>query len=297
MNPSTKKSVPTTAPTESGSESVQSIPVHCSHIRLAEVKTLVANPRNPNKHSPEQVALLAKIIKHQGWRSPITISNRSGFVVTGHGRLQAAILLGEQFVPVDSQDFKSDEDEIAHLIADNRLAELADADNSMISDLIKELGDTDFDMDLTGFDSKSLEALEELMVEANEKPKQDDIDSLYTNKIVAPIYEPKGEQPLIEDLIDRSKTEELMQEIQSAKLPKEIAEFLRFAAERHTKFNFRNIAEFYCHADKPTQDLMEKSALIIIDFEKAIENGFVHLTEKLGALADQENEEDDDNGE
>jgi ParB-like chromosome segregation protein Spo0J len=170
MNPSTKKSVPTTATTESGGKSVQSIPVHCSHIRLAEVKTLLANPRNPNKHSPEQVALLAKIIKHQGWRSPITISNRSGFVVVGHGRLQAAILLGEQFVPVDSQDFKSDEDEIAHLIADNRLAELADADTSMISDLIKELGDTDFDMDLTGFNMTELEEL----ISSNETPDEAD---------------------------------------------------------------------------------------------------------------------------
>ena len=87
--------------------------------------------------------------------------------MAGHGRLQAAILLGEKFVPVDTQDFETDEDEIAHLLADNRLAELAEADTSMISDLIKELGDIDFDMDLTGFDSKSLDAL------INESSKDD----------------------------------------------------------------------------------------------------------------------------
>jgi len=138
--------------------------VHCSHAQLVDVTELVANPRNPNKHSDKQVALLAKIIRHQGWRSPITVSNRSGFVVTGHGRLQAAILLGEQLVPVDRQDFASEADEWAHLVADNRIAELADADKSMIADLLKELDAAGLDMDLTGFD---MDALDELLAETN----------------------------------------------------------------------------------------------------------------------------------
>jgi hypothetical protein len=141
--------------------------VHCSHAQLVDVTELVANPRNPNKHSDKQVALLAKIIRHQGWRSPITVSNRSGFVVTGHGRLQAAILLGEQLVPVDRQDFASEADEWAHLVADNRIAELADADQGMIADLLGELDAGGLDMDLTGFD---MDALKELM----EAPQQPD---------------------------------------------------------------------------------------------------------------------------
>ena len=133
--------------------------VHCSHAQLVDVTELVANPRNPNKHSDKQVALLAKIIRHQGWRSPITVSNRSGFVVTGHGRLQAAILLGEQLVPVDRQDFASEADEWAHLVADNRIAELADADKSMIADLLKDLDSGGLDMDLTGFDEDAFAAI------------------------------------------------------------------------------------------------------------------------------------------
>jgi hypothetical protein len=92
-------------------------------------------------------------------------------------------------------------------------------------------------------------------------------------------------------MIDREKTKQLIAEIDAAGLPKEVAEFMRFAAERHTVFNFRQIAEFYCHADAKVQGLMEKSALVIIDFNKAIENGFVHLTERLGQLADQEEED------
>jgi len=155
------KPKPTTAST---------IPIHCSYARLADVTSLVANPRNPNKHSDKQVALLAKVIRHQGWRAPITVSKRSGFIVTGHGRLAAALLLQVEQVPIDEQDFATEADEWAHLVADNRIAELADADQGMIADLLGELDAGGMDMDLTGFDN---EDLEELMMEAAppEKPE------------------------------------------------------------------------------------------------------------------------------
>ena len=142
------------------------IPVHCSYARLADVTTLIPNPRNPNKHSDKQVALLAKVIRHQGWRAPITVSRRSGFIVTGHGRLAAALLLQVEQVPIDEQDFATEADEWAHLVADNRLAELADADRSMIADLLKDLdAEGVIDMDLTGFD---MDALDELMSELSQ---------------------------------------------------------------------------------------------------------------------------------
>ena len=133
------------------------IPVHCAHARLADVTTLVANPRNPNKHGDAQVALLAKIIRHQGWRAPITISKRSGFIVTGHGRLQAALLLQVEQVPIDEQDFATEADEWAHLAADNRIAELAETDGAMLKDLLGDLDTGAFDMDLTAFDASELE--------------------------------------------------------------------------------------------------------------------------------------------
>jgi hypothetical protein len=142
------------------------IPVHCSYARLADVTSLIPNPRNPNKHSDKQVALLAKVIRHQGWRAPITISKRSGFIVTGHGRLAAALLLQVEQVPIDEQDFATEADEWAHLVADNRLAELADADRSMIADLLKGLDEEgEVDMDITGFD---MDALDELMSELSQ---------------------------------------------------------------------------------------------------------------------------------
>lgn len=156
-----------------------SIVVHCSYEKIANVKDLVPNPRNPNKHGDKQIALLAKIIKHQGWRSPITISNRSGFIVAGHGRLQAAKLLKVEEVPVDYQDFASDADELAHISADNRLAELAEIDAKILGDIVKELSlDSNFDVQLTGFDSDEIESLTSLaFVQASGNPEWDSVFS------------------------------------------------------------------------------------------------------------------------
>jgi hypothetical protein len=109
--------------------------IHCAYTELADPETLVPNPRNPNQHPKKQIELLAKIIQSQGWRAPVTVSNRSGFVVRGHGRLQAALLLGCQ-VPVDRQDYATEAEEWADLIADNRIAELAEIDDDVLANRI-----------------------------------------------------------------------------------------------------------------------------------------------------------------
>jgi uncharacterized protein DUF4417/ParB-like nuclease family protein len=140
-------------------EAASGIPVHCACDRLVDVTELVPNPRNPNKHGDKQIKLLAKIIRHQGWRAPIVVSNQSGFIVTGHGRYQAARLLNVEQAPVNYQDFKTPADEYAHLVADNRIAELAELDNEPLRDLLNELSHKDFDLELTGFDGKFLEKL------------------------------------------------------------------------------------------------------------------------------------------
>ena len=281
----TKAKTETVASNKRDVADIGGIPVYCRYDEAVDIEKVTGHPRNPNKHGDEQIALLAKIIKASGWRNPICVSNRSGFVIKGHGRLMAARVLGVTHVPVEYQDYATEAEEYQDMIADNRIAELAERDMSIIKDLLEELDTGANDMDLTGY----VEAeIERLMLQEHQEE-----DNKYTNKIVTPVYEPKGECPPVKDLFDRDKTARLIAEIDAAGLPDEVANFMRLAAERHTVFNFRQIAEFYCHADAKLQDLMEKSGLVIIDFKKAIEYGFVHLTEKLGELADLEEGEED----
>jgi hypothetical protein len=137
------------------------IPIHCAHTTLADPATLRPNPANPNRHSAHQIQLLAAIIQEQGWRAPITVSKRSGLVVRGHGRLEAAILIGCERVPVDEQAYDSDAAEMADLLADNRLAELAEIDEGDLRSIIERIreSDPDFDVELTGFSEADLEKL------------------------------------------------------------------------------------------------------------------------------------------
>ena len=143
---------------------INGIPVFCSFTDILPIEKAVPNPRNPNKHPDSQIELLAKIIKGQGWRTSITVSRRSGYIVRGHARWKAANLLGLESVPVDYQDYGTEAQEWADLIADNRVAELANIDFPMLKDLLTEIDTGEIDMDLTGFTAP---ALEELMTQYN----------------------------------------------------------------------------------------------------------------------------------
>lgn len=250
--------------------------VHCLFTEMRRLEDIHPNPRNPNQHPDEQIELLAAIIKGQGWRQPITVSTRSELVVRGHARLEAAQLLQLPAAPVELQDYDSDELEWADLVADNRIAELAEINRSMLKDVLQEIDTGAISMDLTGFQAADLELLMTAAQPA-EFP--------YSKNIEAPIYEPQAEEPPeVEALFDASKTDQLVEEIRAAGLRPDVEAFLTAAAARHTIFNFRNIADFYAHAEPHIQRLMESSALVIIDFHQAIEKGFVKLTE---AIAEQ----------
>ena len=135
------------------------IEVWCSFDKLVPVGELKPNPRNPNTHPQRQIELLAKNIRYFGWRQTITVSNLTGLIVSGHGRLMAAKHLGVSVVPVDYQDFASESDELAVLVADNRLAELAAVDLNELEKIASEWKAVDFDTILAGFEPADLEGL------------------------------------------------------------------------------------------------------------------------------------------
>lgn len=135
------------------------IPVFCAYDELVDIGKVIPNPKNPNQHPKAQIELLAKIIKAQGWRQAITVSTRSGLIVKGHGRLEAAIILGTDKVPVDFQNYATEAEEIADLTADNRLAELAEMNNTMLADILAEFDTGEMPLDLTGYTEADLEGI------------------------------------------------------------------------------------------------------------------------------------------
>ena len=133
--------------------------IHCACTELVAIEAVTPNPRNPNTHPKGQIELLAKIIAAQGWRNPVVVSDRSGFVIKGHGRLAAAKVLKASHVPVDRQHYDSEAQEWADMIADNRIAELAEIDTTLLKDLIGDMDTGAIDLALTGYTQEEIEQL------------------------------------------------------------------------------------------------------------------------------------------
>lgn len=119
---------------------------------MVEVDKLIEHPRNPNTHPDNQIKILSKTIKLVGFRRPIVVSNRSGFVIAGHGRIKAARNLGMGKVPVDFQNYKNEAEEFADLLADNRIPELSKTDNAILGEVLFDLQELDFNIADIGFD-------------------------------------------------------------------------------------------------------------------------------------------------
>ena len=153
------------------------VPVFCAHDAIVDVAKLVPNPKNPNQHPDSQIQLLGRIIRQTGWRQPITVSKRSGFIVKGHGRLSAALLEGMKEAPVDYQNYTTEAEEYADLVADNRIAELAETDNRLLADIFAEIDTGEIPMELTGYTEDEVESLVTALSEAlhNDLHEPDDI--------------------------------------------------------------------------------------------------------------------------
>lgn len=151
-------------------------------------------------------------------------------------------------------------------------------DDVRINDLIAV---SDGDMSMFGFEEGETDFADEIE------------DNTYTMKTNIPQYEITGECPTIAEMLDKEKSKELIAEIEKAEgITEEERQFLKDAAGRHNVFNYRNIAEYYAHATPEMQRLMEKSALVIIDVDNAIANGYASLfADVLDTMEDEDNAE------
>ncbi len=171
------------------------IDVHFDSWEAVRVEDLKPYPRNNRAHGDEQVTLLAKNIRANGWRWPITVSKSSGYIIAGHGRLQAARLLGVESVPVVVQDFADPREEEAFRIADNRVPELAEVQMNVIKDLLEELDTGDFDMDLTAYTEAERERLmTQFHVEETDAPELKDGDRSPFRQVTFTLHDEQFEE-------------------------------------------------------------------------------------------------------
>ena len=246
-------------------------------IEYVDINSIKPYKNNAKLHPEEQIEQIKKSIEQFGMDDPIGIWKDE--IVEGHGRLLACKELGFDKVPIIRLDHLTDEERKAYTLAHNKLTMNSDFDFEILNEELMNF--ETIDMSDFGF---------ELDFDIDEAEEENP----YTTKINIPQYEIKGEEPSLDELIDQNKTAELIKEIQASNVADEQKEFLLKAAQRHLGFNYSKIAEYYAHQDKEMQELMEKSALVIIDYDDAIKNGYTELKKEIDLIAEDEIEEEYD---
>lgn len=198
-------------------------------------------------------------IRQCGNVDPIEV-DENNVILSGHTRLKALKALDYTEVQVLRITGLTDEQKRKYRILANKTAEKAEWD---FEKLELELDGLDFEGFDFGFDEKIQDTSEE-----------------YTNKIDIPQYEPSGQKYEPHDLYNSEKTNNLIKEIKDSDIPNAVKEFLILSAYRHVVFYYKRIADFYALSSPKIQRLMEKSALVIIDYENAIKNGYVTLDDE-----------------
>lgn len=137
---------------------------------IVDVKDLIPYARNARTHSEEQVAQIAASIKEFGFLAPVVISG-DNTILCGHGRFYAAQKLGLEKIPCVREEYLTETQRRAYIIADNKLSLNAGWDNEMLAIELSDLQGADFDVSLTGFEEQEIA---DLFAEGGETDVKDD---------------------------------------------------------------------------------------------------------------------------
>jgi hypothetical protein len=238
----------------------------CREKAMIEIKF---DKRNYRKHNDRNKDLIRKSLNECGAGRSIVVDN-NGEIIAGNGIYEQAKELGiktriietdgSELVVVKRTDLSTD---------DEKRKQLAIMDNSTSDS-------SEFDLELLKVDF-DIPILQDMGIDITEEKE----DNTYTTTVNIPQYDVTGEDVSLNDLYDDSKQKALVEEIEQSGLSDEEKEFMKYASYRHIVFNYKNIAEFYAKASPECQKLMENSALVIIDYEDAIKNGYTTLNAKI----------------
>ena len=256
-------------------------------IEYKDINDLIPYVNNARTHSEEQINQIALSIKEFGFTNPVLIDKNDG-LIAGHGRVMGAKKLGLKEVPTITLDNLTEAQKKAYIIADNKIALNAGWDEELLKIELQSLQEMDFDLSLTGFSDEELKDfdlnIEDEMIINDDPP--------YSQKVEIPTYEPDGEKPSFSEMYEDEKVLKLIDRIENSSVDNEIKQFLKLSAYRHLRFNYEKIANYYAHSNKEVQELMEDSYLVIIDFNKAIENGLLSLENEISEIYNEDNIDD-----
>lgn len=261
------------------------------YVAVEKIKPYANNPRI-NKKAVEKVM---KSIQAYGFKVPCVL-DKNYLLITGHTRWEAAKRLKMKRIPCiiasDLNKAKAD----AFRIADNKVAEYSTWDMTKLKEELSKIQLEDIEFDDMGFDNDfSIEKLGLVDMPEGSDGDEGEIETeKYSTKTNIPQYEIQGLNIKLSDCIDKQKYVELLKEIENSTVSDAQKKFLKLAATRHIRFIYKNIAEYYASTNSEMQRLMEHSALVIIDIDDAIRNGYARLTKEVMAARKRDSKKNEE---
>ncbi len=150
-----------------------------TQLERAPVRALKPYASNARTHAKRQIEQIARSIKRFGFTNPILVDDACG-VIAGHGRLEAAKLIGLEDVPVVRLSHLSEADKRAYILADNRLAKKAGWDKATLALELKGLLDLGYEVELTGFELAEIDMILDEAADADPQGSgpEDDVPAL-----------------------------------------------------------------------------------------------------------------------
>lgn len=300
---------PSTPPTNGAS--MTTAPSSTRAIEYVPIDDLQPNPANPKAHDTDTID---QSVGRLGYVEPVVIDQRTGYLVSGHGRRTTLLAMQERGedppdgIAIDPETgqwlapavtgwaSRSDTEAQAALVALNRTTELGGWVDTALHEVLSSLADTPAGLQGVGFTAKDLQSLQTIVDGLDATP---DLERRYTERINVPEYVPTAEEPpppysLCDTTVHDRIAMAVEQALSEGTIDEATARFLLLGAKRHLRFDYAAIAEFYAHQPPEVQRLMEESALVIVDFDDAIAHGFVRFDERLAHLREEDRQRQQD---
>jgi hypothetical protein len=256
-------------------------------LRMVPASDLRPNPKNWRTHPKAQADALRGVLAEVGLADACLareLPDGSLMLIDGHLRAET---LGDGEVPVLILDVNEAEaDKILATL--DPLAAMADSDAAKFDELLRTVDTGSEALQQMIAATAAQAGLYETLVGQDEESESSDADESsenpYTDKVEVPPYAKIGDKPDLSQCFDEAYCIKLLKAIDASNLPENEKHFLRAAAYRHVVFNFQEIANYYAHSEADVQQLMEDSALVIVDLDAAIKNGWTALGTSLDNL-------------
>jgi ParB-like chromosome segregation protein Spo0J len=232
--------------------------------KIVAIGKVKPNPENPRVIKDDKFKKLVKSIKEfpQMLQIRPIVVNSEMMVLGGNMRLKACKEAGMKKIAIIQANDLTPEQQKEFIIKDNA-----------------SFGEWDW-TDLN--ENWNIEELNDWGIDGDFFPKEEEEEkNIYTKKIDIPHYHPSEEAPKLVELVSSEKADSFLRKIEELDVDDDLKQFLKFSAYRHLSFNYSKIADFYAHSDAKVQEIMEDMALVIIDFEDAIKNGYVRLSDEI----------------